>query len=120
MSRCLLDVDFLYNEKDYIFAKQVLICGITKNGKALVKEIAYNYPTIARESDNNYTDSETRNLFKDGFKNGNIEFPRTDVELTNILSKFDVVIVKNRAEKEFITHYTDNDVIIVEAQNKRR
>lgn len=119
MSRCLLDVDFLFNEKDYIFAKQLLICGITKNGKSLVKEIAYNYPSIARESDNDYTDSESKNLFKAGFKNGNIEFPRTDIELKKILSKFDVVIVKNRAEKEFITHYTDNDVIIVDSQNKR-
>lgn len=120
MSRCLLDVDFLFSEKAYIFAKQVLICGITKNGKTLIKKIAYNYPSIARESNDDYTESEARNLFKAGFKNGNIEFPRTDIELTNILSKFDVVIVKNRAEKEFITHYTANDLIIVETQNKRR
>lgn len=85
MSRCLLGIDFLSNGKDYIFAKQLLLCGITKNGKALVKEITYNYPSIARESDNsNYTDSEAQNLLKGGFKNGNIEFPHTDLELTEV------------------------------------
>lgn len=126
MSRCLIEVDFLFNEKDYIFAKQILVCGIAKNGKSLVKEITYNYPTKLRESDpdqdaDSYiSESRPSNAFKNGLKNGNLEFPRTDVDLSKILARFSTVIVKNRMEKEFIANYTDNDVIILEEPKKRQ
>lgn len=125
MSRCLVDVEFLYNEKDYIFAKHILVCGITKNGASLVKSIKYNYPTISKEPDSEDNDNEDKdtkplNVFKNGLKNGNLEYPRTDLELSRTLAKFSTVIVKNQTEKEFINNYINTNVNIVQVSNKKQ
>lgn len=128
MSRCLVDIKFLFNEKDYIFAKNILVCGITKNGASFVKEIKYNYPTISKDlaneqdedEDKDVYDSKSSNVFKNGFKNGNLEYPRTDLELTKTLAKFSTIIVKNQTEKEFINNYTSANVNIVEVLNKKQ
>lgn len=123
MSRCLVDVKFLFNEKDYIFAKNILVCGITKNEASFVKEIKYNYPTINKELDNEkYDDDEDKdtydakssNVYKSTLKYGNLEYPRTDLELSRTLAKFSTIIVKNQTEKEFITNYTNGNANIVE------
>lgn len=39
MLRALVDVDFLYNDEDFVFAKKVLICGITAQSKSYVKTL---------------------------------------------------------------------------------
>lgn len=122
MSRCLVDVEFLYNEKDYIFAKQIFVCGITKGGAAFVKTIKYNYPTLCKELDvkdenedeEEYKDAKSSNVLKRGFKNGNLEYPRTDLELSRALAKFSLIIVKSQSEKEFINNYIAGNVNIIE------
>lgn len=118
MARCLVDVKFLFNEKDYIFAKQVLVCGITKNGESFIKEITYDYPKIVKEQDENEDkdiyDPKSPNVYKNGFKNGNLEFPRKDLELSRTLTKFSTIIVKSSTEKDFITNYINVNANVVE------
>lgn len=122
MSRCLVDVDFLYNEKDYVFAKKILVCGITHQSQGFVKDIVYQYPETKRDQDKDILEEEEETLPR-SFKNvkyGNLEFPHTDLELSKTLKKFNIIIVKNQLEKEFICNYTSNSVIVVETEKKKK
>lgn len=125
MSRCLVDVDFLYNEKDYVFAKRILVCGITPQSQGFVKDILYQYPKTKRGQDKGFLEEEEEEeeTLARSFKNvkyGNLEFPRTDLELSKTLKKFNIIIVKNHLEKEFICNYTSNPVIVVETEKKKK
>lgn len=113
MAQCLVDVDFLHNEQDYIFAKRILVCGITKQGKAFIKEITYPYPSRSVEKDKDGANDFTlltkplKNLF------GNLEYHRTDLELSKTLNLFNKIIVQNEFEKEFVLQYVTNGSQII-------
>lgn len=120
MSQCIVDVKFLYNEKNYVYAEKILICGITLQGKSFVKEICYSYPTKKVEK---YCDSvdETDdaavaagNINKTNLKFGNLEYHKTDLELTRTLNKFNFILVKGKLEKEFLNYYNVNEAKILE------
>lgn len=125
MARCLVDVDFLYNEKDYLFAKRVLVCGITNQTQAFVKDIVYQYPKTERynasgEFEEEEEEEETlKTFFKKGLKFGNLQFPLTDLELSKTLKKFKIIIVKSQLEKDFISNYTNIPVIVVESEKAK-
>lgn len=103
MSRTLVDVDFLYNDdEDCVFAKKVLICGITAQSKSYVKEIVYQYPSLNLETKLN------KNL-----KNGHIELNEKLFELTKCLAKFDIIIVKSKEEKAFLERLTPSTITIL-------
>lgn len=110
MARCIIDVKFLFNEKDYIFAKKVLICGITSENKSFVKEFIYPYPTSELEigkADNKYK------IY------GNLEFHKIDMELSKALKGFDTIIVDGETEKKFISFYVINEPKIIEIEEQQ-
>lgn len=111
----MVDVKFLFNEKNYVYAEKILICGITLQGKSFVKEICYSYPTKKQDSDDkNGVDKIDGNINNINLKFGNLEYHKTDLELTRTLNKFHVILVKGKLEKEFLNYYNVQEAKILE------
>lgn len=116
MSQCIVDVKFLFNEKNYVYAEKILICGITLQGKSFVKEIFYSYPTkkLDNDDDDDNKRADDGNINKINLKFGNLEYHKTDLELTRILNKFNIILVKRKLEKEFLENYNVQEAKILE------
>lgn len=99
MEHCLVDVVFVKNEESFIFAKKIIISGITSKYKVSSKEFVFPYPTIGTQQENN---------FNGPFILGNLEVHKIELELTNALSMFKTVVTTNALQKAFISNYIVN------------
>lgn len=107
MNSCVVDVQFLHSEDNFIFAKKVLVTGITNSFKLYNKEITFKYPN--QQQINEPEDFEAF---------GNIELQKRELELVNALKTFETVIVSSKTKQNFIKRYTKiNQQIVVVKQN---
>lgn len=107
MNSCVVDVQFLQSEDNFIFAKKILVAGITSSFKLYNKEITFQYP-------NQKLISEPEDF--EAF--GNIELNKRELELMNALKAFETVIVSSKTKENFIKHYTKtNQKIVVVKQH---
>lgn len=109
MDSCLVDVLFLQTEEEEktIFAKKVVISGITSNFKTLTKEINFIYP-------NQSIFIETDNLKSITF--GNLELNKKEQELIKILNQFNTILVASDTKQKFISNYTKKRIVNFNAE----
>lgn len=107
MNSCVVDVQFLHSEDNFIFAKKVLVTGITNSFKLYNKEITFKYPNQQQ-----INDPEDFEAF------GNVELEKREFELMNALKTFETVIVSSKTKQNFIKRYVKtNQQIVVVKQN---
>lgn len=101
MDTCVADVVYESDSVNKVYFKKIILCGIVR-GRALVKEIVYNYPCK-------------------GIKNsslsvglGNLDIRKNDSELGNILNQFKLVIVNSKLDAAYFRQYCSSEVVIVE------
>lgn len=112
---CIVDIDFLYNTANDVFAKNISICGVTApNKKMYSKIISYPYPSTDQLCDDidNISGCTRR-------KYGNLTYPLIDVELYKALQPFDVVVVNGFKQKDFISHYTSHRAIVINTEEQQ-
>lgn len=102
MNSCVVDVQFLQSEDNFIFAKKIIVSGITNSFKLYNKEITFQYPNQKQISEPG--DFEAF---------GNIELTKREIELMNALKNFETVVVSSKSKQNFIKHYTKSNQEIV-------
>lgn len=110
MDSCLVDVLFLQSEEEEeksLFAKKVIISGITSNFKTLTKEINFIYP------DQNIF-IETDKL--KSIKFGNLELNKKEKELIQTLNQFNTILVASETKRKFILNYIKKRVVNINAE----
>lgn len=112
INHCSVDVEFLYNDENFVFAKSVTIYGFTEHGNPYAKEFKYQYPSLAIDINRETPRSCGHDILKPKF--ANLEYHRTDAALARTLAKFKIVLVNGSDCKEFISNYTANSVKIVD------
>jgi hypothetical protein len=112
MDACVVDVQFLQNDSGSIFAKKILITGITKTFKVYNKEITFSYP-----------DKKQYNDCEDSFSSfGNLELTKKAAELKKTLCQFNTIVVSSKTKRDFIENYTpaDKKLVVVKANEHNR
>lgn len=112
MNHCSVDIEFLYNEENFVFAKSVTIYGFTALGNPYAKEIKYQYPSLVIDINRETPRSCGHDILKPKF--ANLEYHRTDAALAQVLTKFKIVLVDGSDCKEFISNYTTNSTKIID------
>jgi hypothetical protein len=102
MAHCLIDVQFIKNEDDKIFAKKILICGILSNLKLYTKEILFPYPQNDEIVKNDGSFDANNCVL------GNLEIQRSESEIIKGLHMFNIVLVNDSVQKKFISLYIRN------------
>lgn len=110
MDSCLVDVQFLQNEDKLIFAKRVVVVGITKSFDAVCEDIVFPYPTTKE-----FITEDEENSLKTF---GHLELSRKEKLLIKALNKFKAIIVPNQTKHDFIASFIDSSKHIVIVSKK--
>lgn len=126
---CIVDIDFLYNNANVVFAKKISICGVTTpNKKMHSKVINYPYPSKKDQlyvenndddDDDEYVNGEDVSMRDRNIKYGNLMYPRIDLELAKALQLFNVIVVTGHKQKEFISHYAPRHTVVINTKENR-
>lgn len=100
---CLINVEYLCGG-ELTFFKKVSLAGFTTQNKLFTKEIVFRYPTSSTE------------CIEKSSRFGNLELKRLDEDLIKTLAKFNTVIVRDAAAKEFISNYVTSHTKIIDVE----
>lgn len=96
MDSCLVDIEFVFNNIGEAFPQKATITGITKNKNIYVKEVFFNLPCKTEREQEQAEDQVSRF--------GDVEYSQKIRHLTDVISVFQNIFVKNRLQSDYMQY----------------